>query len=368
MRSCENFALAMAKDYEIKVLTSSRDLGDQEILPGIVQNEWQEFEQGIHVKYLSLDSVSLLAWKKELASFPEAFVYLNSMFSLPFTILPLTALLLKGTYTKVILAPRGMLKASALAFKPLKKKLFLNAFKWSGLARRIHYHATDEQEAKDIAKHLSVPTPKISVLPNSLPARQDARISISKQPGKVSLLFLARIHPVKNLAFLLKVLNTLPVNDLNITLTICGPVEDSLYTESCKKIAETTPSNVQITWLSEQPHDRVGDIFRQHHFLALPTQGENFGHSIFESFLHGRPVIISDQTPWLKLRKKSLGWALPLTSVEAWHEALLEAIQMDQSTFDKWSGAAWQFAHEYMSSTKMIQGYKALFSTEKSPI
>ena len=46
--------------------------------------------------------------------------------------------------------------------------------------------------------------------------------------------------------------------------------------------------------------------------MYLPTTGENFGHAIMESFLNGRPVIISDRTPWLELEAKGVGWSLPL--------------------------------------------------------
>jgi hypothetical protein len=48
----------------------------------------------------------------------------------------------------------------------------------------------------------------------------------------------------------------------------------------------------------------------EYHFLLLPSKGENFGHSIIESFLANRPVIISKNTPWKDLAAKKLGFDL----------------------------------------------------------
>jgi hypothetical protein len=55
--------------------------------------------------------------------------------------------------SSIVLAPRGMLKESALAFKSLKKKCFLFFFRLAGIHRLVKFQATDEQEKKDILKH-----------------------------------------------------------------------------------------------------------------------------------------------------------------------------------------------------------------------
>src|SRR5690606_38921426 len=77
-------------------------------------------------------------------------VYLNSMFSYRFTIMPLLVLRLSGYKGKLVLAPRGMLREGARSFKRVKKTLFFIAFKALGFHKRIIFHATDDQEMKDI--------------------------------------------------------------------------------------------------------------------------------------------------------------------------------------------------------------------------
>ena len=44
----------------------------------------------------------------------------------------------------------------------------------------------------------------------------------------------------------------------------------------------------------------------------LPTHGENFGHSIVEALSAGKPIIISNSTPWRDLRMQNIGWDIPL--------------------------------------------------------
>ena len=53
-------------------------------------------------------------------------------------------------------------------------------------------------------------------------------------------------------------------------------------------------------------------LYQNYDVMYLPTQGENFGHAILESFMNSRPVIISNKTPWLNLEKENVGWDLSL--------------------------------------------------------
>jgi hypothetical protein len=52
-------------------------------------------------------------------------IYLNSLFSSRFTLIPLLICRTHGLNPRVILAPRGMLKSGALTIKPWKKTIFL---------------------------------------------------------------------------------------------------------------------------------------------------------------------------------------------------------------------------------------------------
>lgn len=127
-------------------------------------------------------------------------------------------------------------------------------------------------------------------------------------------------------------------NKFQITLTICGNIEDENYKKQCEVLIE---DNMVVHWEGGIAHEEIVNILQENHFLILPTFGENFGHAIFESFAAGRPVIISDQTPWQNLEKQRIGWDIALDNQQKWIAAIEDAINMEQQEFDIWCQSSW---------------------------
>lgn len=348
----------MQDDYRIFIMTSDRDLGAAAAYPDILPNQWMDFDEKSQVYYCSPDQLGWRSLLKVIKTLQPDFIYLNSMFSLPFTIYPILQRRLNLYGSQLILAPRGMLKASALQFKRPKKMIFLKAMKWLGVGSLLRFHATDETEWKDIQLYFGQRVKDL--IAGNFPGPIPEQIKpLDKKPGQLSLLFIGRLHPVKNLDFLLSVLQS---SAGNITLDVVGSEEDASYTALCKQKAATLPANIRVRYLGEKPPQELAGIIQQHHFLVLPTHGENFGHVIFEALSQGRPVIISDQTPWRNLPAMQAGWDLSLQSPEAWTACIQEACEAEQQTFDRWSQGAWQVAHNYLHQTNLKQAYHKLFS------
>ena len=117
---------------------------------------------------------------------------------------------------------------------------------------------------------------------NNLPDLQQPALSIiEKKQGKLKLIFIARIVEIKNLKLLLENLQFIKSN---VELTIAGPVEDLSYWNSCLAIIDKFPSNITTNYIGEITPNQVMPLIQKHHLYCLPTQGENFGHSIFEVF------------------------------------------------------------------------------------
>ncbi|MFM9909984.1 MAG: glycosyltransferase, partial [Chitinophagaceae bacterium] len=91
-------------------------------------------------------------------------------------------------------------------------------------------------------------------------------------------------------------------------------------------------------------------------------QGENFGHAIFEALASGRPVMISDQTPWRNLAEKKAGWDIPLDQPKKFEQACHQAVHWNQAEFDEWSTAALSLAKNLMEQTELKSNYFKLFS------
>lgn len=358
IRSCANFAYAMRSHYDIYVLSSDRDFGDQQPLAGIVANQWQPFDDGIQVCYLAPSAQNYSGIAAQIQAVSPDFVYLNSMYSLPFAIYPMLMKRLGGLKAAVILAPRGMLHSGALQYKSAKKKIFLTALRLLRVPQVIRYHATDTQEAADIRTQLRSSNP-ISTIANFPNAKQLAWKSVEKQAGTIRFVFLSRIAQKKNLHFFLTLLKH---TQAQVQLDVYGGFEESAYQQQCEALVSELPSHVQVVFHGDIPHERLPQAMEQAHVFVLPTFGENFGHAIFEALQAGKPVLVSDQTPWRTLATQQIGWDIPLNDISVWENTIETAANWDQATFDQWSQAAWHFAKNYLDSLAIKNDYLTLFS------
>ncbi|MEM6804604.1 MAG: glycosyltransferase, partial [Bacteroidota bacterium] len=317
-----------------------------------------QFAKGIQIKYCNRNDISLSFWKKEIQQIGPDFIYLNNLFSPHFSILPLLAKRFSHINTNWILAPRGALRVSALAFKPLKKQIYLWVLRYLGFSKNIRFQTTDEQEAKDVKKYFGK---KAAVYPaQNFPF---ARISDwqmrKKEVGKLHAVFFARIGPIKKLDYLLSILTEV---DAEISLDIIGPIEDASFWEKCQEISKQFPSKVEMNYLGEFPHQEIMNKLKEYHLFCLPTSGENFGHAIFEAMAAGCPVLISDQTPWRNLSEKKIGWDVDLNDREKFKDSLSLALAMEQKEWETWSRASWNFCKEYLLNSQTKEQYMALFS------
>ncbi|MDP4148462.1 MAG: glycosyltransferase [Bacteroidota bacterium] len=358
IRSCVNFVSHMQTDYRIDVFTSDRDLGAKEPYAGVEPDRWLSKDAAdVRIYYLSPSQSAWTTIRRQLKEIDPDFIYLNSMFSTYYTIYPLLLYRLLGLKGRIVLSPRGMLRDSALQFKPAKKRLFLSIFRNSGLPGKISFQAADGTEMEDIKRSFGGSV-QVAQIANFPPAFPDQPNRIEKRPGELELLFIGRIHPIKNLDYLLEVLNEV---SCKIRLTIVGSIEEPSYWEKCREIIRLLPSNVSVNYAGEVPHHELTPIIARHHIFALPTRGENFGHAIFEALSLGRPVLISDQTPWRCLTAAKAGWDLPLNEPGLFRKCIGEAGRFDQEEFDEWCRSARTFAQTFIRRSDIKQQYLELF-------
>ena len=294
IRSCVNFVAAMKEHYQIYVVTSDTDAGEPQPYKDIVTNQWNPYDQNTKVYYLSGPNQNLKVIQQLIQEIQPSFIYLNSMYSKVFTLFPLLLKWRGQIKGKIVLAPRGMLRSSALQIKPLKKKIFLRLLKISRVPKTIQFHATDPQEKQDILHQLNIAPRQIFTVSNFPCFYQPDYQPITKRPFELKTLFIARIHPIKNLLLLLEALMDIP-QSFHIHLSIYGPEEAPDYWKKCQTLIGSLPPHIKVSYRGAIPHPEIEKAIRQHHLFVLPTTGENFGHVIFESFLAGRPVLISEE-------------------------------------------------------------------------
>lgn len=345
----------MKKDFDIYVLTTDTDHGESEPYQNIVSDKWLD-DDGYKIFYARKKNLTLQKLKQAILEADADYIYLNHLFSPYFVVYPLWLKYTGKLKSKVVLCPRGALYDSALSVKPYKKKPFITLFRLMGMQKKTTFHATNKREEDAIERFF--PGSKVVIADNLPNSNQPAFASIEKKAGILKCIFIARVVAIKNLLFVLNVLEGIKSD---VALTIVGPIEDKNYWKECEKKMSLLPSNIQANYIGPKQNNELAAILKQHHLFILPTTGENFGHSIFESLLCGRPVLISDQTPWLKLLEKKAGWDLPLNKPDEFAKAINESADWDQNCFDQWAHSAWQFAHEFIANPELHSQYLQLF-------
>lgn len=357
IQSCVNICRALYREYDIWVLTTDTDHGDTEPYPEITGNAWTDNSSlGVKIFYAKKKSLSAKQLRKQIINTDADMLYLNHLFSPLFVVYPLWLKFTNAVKAKVIVCPRGALYNSALSLKSYKKKPLLLLYKWMGISKKVLFHATNQREKEAILQYFS--GSRVLIADNLPDINQPLFEFCKKTIGELKCIFASRIVPIKNLLYLLQCLNAVTQK---VSLTVIGPVEDETYWTKCLEAIKQLPQNITVQYLGAKNNNELGQLIRQHHLFILPTTGENFGHAIFEAMLAGRPVLISDQTPWLNLKIAKAGWDYSLNNPGSFTETINAAAFFSQEEFDEYAKGAWQYAHIFISKPDLITSYKNLF-------
>ncbi|MBK6815327.1 MAG: hypothetical protein IPG82_07640 [Saprospiraceae bacterium] len=263
-------------------------------MKNIEADVWLNLSATTRVYYQSKKDVRLIDLKRMVLSINPDVIYLNSMFSKHFVIDYLLIRLFEKCDSKVILTPRGMLKQSALKKKWFKKWTYLRFARFFGLYNDIQFNASNEEEKIEILRVF--PNARVTIIANIPPPIHSSPPILEKLPNHVKLCFIARIHSIKNLHFLLEVLKGVKIN---IILSVIGNAEDTKYTAICKQIALTLPLNIKVVFLGGLAHDEVNDSLVSIIFSSSPPSAKTTvmpsskpypsdAPSSFQIRLHGR--------------------------------------------------------------------------------
>jgi len=361
IRSCANIVQHLSLDYEFYFITSDTDYCEDKPYDDVKPNKWNKLETGEHVFYISKENLNYSFIKKIVKTTDFDLVYVNGIYSRYFSIYPL--LILKDSSKPVVVAIRGMLASSAINIKSFKKKPFLFIASLLGLYKNVVFHATNDKEKKDVLNAIKK-TCKVLVAPNLHKVKIDKPIDyITKIPGELKLISLARISPEKNLAQLLELL---ALQKGEIRLDLYGTKYDEAYWKICKNTISKLPPNIKVNYCGAIDPIYIEETIEKYHFMSLLTLGENFGHVILESFMADRPVIISDQTPWKELSTKNVGWELDLNNNTILSKTLSHAVNMGQKEFNGMIDSVNNYAKELIKDERAINLTKALFNIKKT--
>lgn len=342
--------------YNFWIITSTHDHQEKEPYPGIPTGQWIRRGPNEHVMYLSPGGLTAKVLDSVLQSQRFDHLYINSIFSREFAIRPLRYLLRKGFTHRIIVAPRGMLKAGALSVKSVKKLAFLHFARITGLFDSVTWHATNPQEAVEIRQHF--PNASQIYIAANLPRATDAApAEHTKIRGQLRLISVARVSKEKNIANGIRYLGALPAH-VNASWDIFGPEPDLAYRTLCEDEAGRVAA--RIRFMGPVPPTEISSLLVPYDFFYLPTLGENYGHAIAEALLAGVPVIVSDKTPWKCLEKAGAGWGVPLRE-EAFAEVLTRCADMEGEEYAEHRRNAWLLGRKIANDAQTILAYERLF-------
>ena len=361
IRSCVNLVNCISSELRLSILTGDRDLGSQSPYLGTRPGRWNNWQNKASVLYASRKQHTLGAFYRTLTRLRPQVVYLNSMFSLFGTLTPLFIITFTRSNAKVVLAPRGMLKSTALANRLYRKSIALFLLRCLRIQHRIHFHATSIDEADEIQTHF--PGATTTVLPNIpvSPLKQLAVQQEAKKTGSVRLVFVGRVHPIKNLHLVLEFLEQA---DCQSELNVIGPSEDVNYDQHCRRLATKIEHKCQVRFHDACSPDETLQWMRNSDCLILPTEGENFGHAIFESLAMGTPVLISNRTIWRNLPEASAGWDHQLEDPQSFIESIEFLASMTEIQHSEWRKGALLFAQKYFHAKHFSDQYIELLRAE----
>lgn len=343
--SVDNFC-TLLKEYECYIVTTNHDMDEDKVYKNISKG-WN-IRNNCKVLYLSDEEYTYKNFKKIIEMIHADVVYLQGLFQ--DCVLP-CLIIAKQIGCKVLLAPRGELCSGAFK-KKYKKIPYILFLKLNGLLRNVYYQSTSDEETEAIQRILGSERNRIFFLTNipSIPSRDYERKT--KEPGYAKFIFLARIHPKKNLLSAIKYFASIRGN---VIFDIYGPVEDEEYWERCQKEIEKLPNNIKVSYRGLISHEEVHETFSKYDAFLFPTLSENYGHVIAEALIVGTPVIISDQTPWTDVNEYKAGWALPLSVESGFVSAMQNIIDSNNSTY---SNNAKAYAIEKMNLEHIRQEYE----------
>jgi glycosyltransferase involved in cell wall biosynthesis len=359
IQSCANLVEHLKEQANFYIITRNTDYCSDEPYSDVISDDWNEVS-GSKVHYVSKEQLTYKNIKKLTAQLCPDYIYINGVYSLYFSIVPLL-IVRQLKLSNAIVAARGMFAKSATDVKAIKKSVFFSVVKTLNFYKGVKFHATNAFEKADIENVLGKGS-EVKIAPN-LPKKQLSNNNASrlKNKGELKLISVARIAPEKNTKYAIDILSAYKGSG-TIYFDLFGPLYDLAYWKECEAVIKNLPKNVVVRYMGSLEPGNVPTYLEKYHLLFMPSRGENFGHIILESLITGCPVLISDQTPWKNLQNLGIGFDHPLEHCHKFTDTIQSLVNMNQEVYNCLSNKAHSFAKSYCNDSIYVEANRALFN------
>lgn len=356
VRSMVNLVEHLGDRVQFHIVTGDRDYTATSNEAQVPTDRWTTADTGERVYHATPAGRSLARWKALISERAWDVVYINGLYSTWSTIMPLW--ILRNSPVRRIVAVRGMLAAGPMRQGALKKRAFLAAMKLLGCFKGVEFQATNSEEVADIRRWIGAGAVVHEVQNLARKAANESPRTLPKRTGELRLVSLARIAAEKNTLFAIERLQQVRGR---VRFDLYGTIYDRSYHEQCLQAMAHLPPEVVLQWHGQLPNEQAPAAIAAAHFLYMPSVGENFGHTMLEALTAGRPMIISDRTPWKGLATAHAGWDLPLEDPGRFTTVLQAAVDMDQQAYDRLVQGAYAMGSRYLNDPAPVERSYRMF-------
>ena len=202
----------------------------------------------------------------------------------------------------VVWSPRGALQRWERSTRVLHKWLWESICQKLAPRNNLVLHVTSQAEAEQSLKRF--PKLRAVVIRNGVEVPQNLKRSASN--GRLRLLYLGRLHPIKGVETLLEACGIVRRLSSDWHLYIAGTGSPS-YVDLLKSKVKELGLSEQVEFVGEVFEEKKEALFAQSDVALVPSHIENFGIVVAESLARAVPVIASKGTPWIGLETNRCG-------------------------------------------------------------
>ena len=194
--------------------------------------------------------------------------------------------------------PHGMLDRRAVRdqgiWKRQKKILYWNWREHSVIARACGVFFASAREKLETMRVFPLPKAQFIVPPFGVnPRTQQQAGAVPENGDRKMALFLGRLHPKKNLEFLIDAWQRADLGD-HWRLVIAGPGAPR-YIARLRRLVVRLGLADRVHFTGFVSGEEKLKLLKRADWFLLPSKQENFGVAVLEAVSHGCPIAISDQ-------------------------------------------------------------------------
>lgn len=220
----------------------------------------------------------------------------------------------------VVLSPHGMLSPWSLGHSKLKKRVYWLCRWGRQIAKTTCIHTLTRSEASQLC-WVDGGAQRVEPLGIDFPQEVHSKSRVNDE--SIQLLFLSRLHPGKNLHFLLQVLAQ--IRDKAWRLTVAGGGAPD-YIEKIVALIQQLQLGDRVELVGQVNATQREELLRRSHLMLLPSEHENFGIVVLEALSRQVEVLLSPEVGLAEDLQHSKHVQVQPIDREAWERCLRQKI------------------------------------------